>query len=369
MYLVPALLTFFLLAATPAPEDTAAPSSACPPGSLREARRAFQDAYKAKKFGQAVTTLEPAFSRCENTLSPDERARILSDLAIAAFHNGDKKLCLKFIDRVPGYASNSSSVAFAIENNRRLCAGEGWNAETSDCRQTESTDDDNACADQIVEGARKQLKRAMKGAEDKLRASAKAPIGAWSKELEKANRAWLKLTQHDCGPLFTLGFGPWGTGFNSAQAECESSQVKEWTQDIQNRFALPGRVAEGSTKLAPCSETNVFDCPAVREVEKKREARFKAAMIEKPQTYEESEMTAAQQVAAWHRATRLHENLWLAWRQAWCISSLAAEVAVKEGSQLNGPSVDAEAACLVQVTDVVESPEQPDSSAVKKSKR
>jgi hypothetical protein len=28
----------------------------------------------------------------------------------------------------------------------------------------------------------------MKGAEDKLRASAKAPIGAWSKELEKANR-------------------------------------------------------------------------------------------------------------------------------------------------------------------------------------
>jgi hypothetical protein len=82
-------------------------------------------------------------------------------------------------------------------------------------------------------------------------------------------------------------------------------------------------------------------------------------MIEKPQTYEESEMTAAQQVAAWHRATRLHENLWLAWRQAWCVSSLAAEVAAKEGSQLNGPPVDAEAACLAQVTDVVEPSGQP----------
>lgn len=348
------MLLALALATTPIPADNAGPAAVCPSGSLREARRAFQASYKAKKYSQALTILEPAFSRCETTLSADQRARILSDLAIAAFRNGDKKLCLKFIDRVPGNASNSSSVAFALENNRRLCAGEASSSDVSDCRQTATTDDENSCADQIVEGARRQLRHVMKAAEEKLRATAKGPTIAWSKEFDKANRASLKLVEHDCGPLFTLEFGPWGTGFNSAQSECESSEVKTWTQAIQNRFALPGHVAEEPTIPTPCSEANVFDCPAVREVEKKREARFKAALSEKPQTYEESELTAAQQVAAWHRATRLQQKLWLAWREAWCVSSLAAEVTARGG----GAPIDAEAACLVNVTDVRESAEQ-----------
>jgi hypothetical protein len=141
--------------------------------------------------------------------------------------------------------------------------------------------------------------------------------------------------------------------------------VKEWTQDIQNRFALPGHVAAEPTKLAPCSEANVFDCPAVREVEKRREAKFKAAMTEKPQTYEDSELTAAQQIAAWHRATSMHEKLWLAWREAWCVSSLAAEVAIKDGGQLNGPPVDAEADCLAKVTEVVAQAKPPAPEIVK----
>jgi hypothetical protein len=120
------ILLTLTLAATPAPaSNAAAPTAACPSGSLREASRAFQESYKAKKYGQAVTTLEPAFSRCENTLAPDERARILSDLSIAAFRNGDKKLCVQYIDRVPGNISSFSDVAYAIEHNRRLCTGGG----------------------------------------------------------------------------------------------------------------------------------------------------------------------------------------------------------------------------------------------------
>jgi uncharacterized protein YecT (DUF1311 family) len=353
------LLSLLFPAAALAADTGSAPSSACPSGSLREAQGVFQAAYKAKKFGQAVTTLEPAFSRCESTLSPDQRARILSDLAIAAFHSGDKKLCLKFIDRVPGNASSSSKVAFALENNRRLCAGESWTAETSDCRQTNTTDDENSCADQLLEGARRQLKRAMKAAEEKLRATANGSISAWNKEFLKANRASLKLIKHDCGPLFTLEFGPWGTGFNAAQADCELSHIKEWTQDIQNRFALPGHVPEQPTKLTPCSDVNVFDCPAIREVEKKREARFKAAMTEKPQIYQESELTASQQIAAWRRNIGLHQQLWLAWRQSWCVSSLVAEMLARDGGESKAPPIDAEASCLVQVTDIVDPPEQP----------
>jgi hypothetical protein len=118
---------------------TAAPPS-CSAEILRDARSAFQALYGAKKFARAVSTLEPVLSACETSLSPELRARILSDLAIAAFHGGDKKRCLAFIDRVPGGLPSSSNVAFAIENNRRLCAGEGPASDVQDCRRTETTD-------------------------------------------------------------------------------------------------------------------------------------------------------------------------------------------------------------------------------------
>jgi hypothetical protein len=85
------LLTLLLSAPTAAPNGSGAPPSSCATENLRDARRAFQVSYKAKKFGEAVKTLEAAFSQCESSLSPDQRARILSDLAIAAFHSGDKK--------------------------------------------------------------------------------------------------------------------------------------------------------------------------------------------------------------------------------------------------------------------------------------
>ena len=230
------------------------------------------------------------------------------------------------------------------------------------------------CAAQVLEGVRRQLKRVMKAAEDKVRAAAKGPTDAWSKRFQQANRAFLKLVEHDCGPLFTLEFGPWGTGFNSAQSECESSLVKEWVQEIQNRFALPGQAMGEPTKLSPCLVSNVFDCPAVREVEKKREARLKAAMTGKPQTYEESELSASQQIAAWRRNTRLHEKLWLAWREAWCVSCLAAESFAREGNESKAQPTDDMAACLVRVTEVVSPPDRghapsspPDSGATRKA--
>jgi hypothetical protein len=348
-----------LLAAPSVPGVGVSPPHVCPSGSLREARQAFREHYKAKRFGQAVAALEPAFRQCEDTLPLDERARILSDLAIAAFRGGDRKLCLRFIDRVPSKAPVSTSLAFAIENNRRMCTGEGSTADVPDCRQTQTTDEESLCAAQILEGAHKQLRRVLKAAEDKLRTTARGSVTEWIKELRRANQASLKLIEHDCGPLFTLEFGPWGTGFNSEQSECESSRIKLWTQEIQNHFALPGYVAEKPAQLGPCSAASALDCPAVREVEKKREARFKTAINEKPQTYEESELTASQQIAEWRKNTRLHEKLWLAWREAWCVSSLAAELEAREGTDSKTLPVDAQAACLVRVTDVASEPKQP----------
>jgi hypothetical protein len=364
-----ALLTLVLSAPATAPNPNGLPSSTCAAENLRDARRAFQASYKAKKFGEAVKTLEAAFSPCESVLSPDQRARILSDLAVAAFHSGDKKLCLKLLDRVPGDVSNSSSVAFAIENNRRLCSGTRTDDDPPDCRQTESSDEESMCAAQVLEGARRQLKRVMKAAEDKLGSTAKGSIAAWSKKFQQANRTFLKLVEHDCGPLFTQEFGPWGTGFNGAQSECESSLVKGWVQEIQNRFALPGQVAVESAKQSPCPASNVFDCPAVREVEKKREARLQATLAGKPQTYEESELSASQQIATWRQNTRLHEKLWLAWREAWCVSCLSAESVAREGSESKAQPTDDIAACLVRLTEVVSPPEQsaPDAAKAKPS--
>jgi hypothetical protein len=358
-----------LSSATAAPNGGGTSASTCPSESLRDARRAFQASYKARKFGEAVKVLEPAFSQCESTLSADQRARLLSDLAIAAFRSGDRKLCLKFLDRVPGDASNSSSIAFAIENNRRLCSGTRTDDDPSDCRQAATSDEESMCAAQVLEGVRKQLKHVMKAAEDKLRAAAKGPTDAWSKRFQQANRKFLKLVAHDCGPLFTLEFGPWGTGFNSAQSDCESSLVKKWVQEIQDRFALPGQVVMQPTKLPPCPAPNVFDCPAVREVEKKREARLKAAAAGKPQTYEESELSVSQQIAAWRRNTRLHEDLWLAWREEWCVSCLAAESVAEEGGESKVQPIDDMAACLVRVTEVVSPPKPtvPDAAKAKPS--
>jgi uncharacterized protein YecT (DUF1311 family) len=341
---------------------TAAPPS-CSAEILRDARSAFQALYGAKKFARAVSTLEPVLSACETSLSPELRARILSDLAIAAFHGGDKKRCLAFIDRVPGGLPSSSNVAFAIENNRRLCAGEGPASDVQDCRRTETTDAENLCADAVREGSHKQLKRVLKAAEDQLRATAKNPINVWGKELLRANQAWLKLVGHDCGPLFRLEFGPWGTAFNSAQAECESSLIKQWTQELQNHFALPGHGAEAPGKIEPCSAPNAFECPAVREAEKKRETRAKAKIAEKPQTYEGNELTAAQQIADWRNNIRLHEKLWLAWREDWCVSSLAAEMAAR--SSPSTPPIDAQAACLVGVSDALSPSEKADPGNAK----
>jgi hypothetical protein len=326
---------------------TVSPSN-CPKGRLHEAQRSFQGLYDARKFSEAVGTLEPALSECEGSLSPDARAKILSDLSIAAFRSGDKKLCLSFIDRVPAKISLFSDVAFAIEHNRGLCDGEAMDDDPVDCRKDRDANSEILCAGRMAEAATKQLKRVVKTVEEKLVAETGKPVAGWRKQFQKATEARAGLVDVECRTLLSLDSGG-GNEMAADMAQCEVTLVKSWIQEMQDHFGLPGKVPRPNA--TSCASSSAFDCPAVREAERKRAAAMNAKITRGPAlTDEESDKSKSQKLKEWRRVLMLDDQRWLAWREAWCVSFFAAEAAARTARQAALQAVDTTAACLIRVT-------------------
>jgi hypothetical protein len=341
-------LVFFALVAA-APADAAAPSMSCDSAALRAARQEFRGLYKSKKFKLALDMLAPAFTRCENELDAGQRARLLSDLAIAAYRSGNRKLCLQFLDRVPGDASTSSNIALAIVYNRRLCRGEAPNPDAINCRDAVTTDEETLCSGRLWEETRKQVKRVGKAAEAKLRSEAKGAVDAWRKEFRRAERTWQELIDVECGPIFTQEFGEWGTAFNDEQTHCEISLLKAWMQEMQNRFALPGKVVEKPAALAPCAASDPHRCPEVVQAEAKRKAYLKEDLASPPDPISSLPDSPAKQIAAWRKHKQYAARLWLRWLDAWCVSSVAAESVARTGKASEPRPVQAMATCLLHI--------------------
>ncbi len=326
-----------------------APSPAiCARDDLRASRQEFEKLYKAREYGRALSSLEPAFERCESALTVKERARILGDLSIAAYRAGDKKRCLEFIDRVPALGVDNA-VAVAIEHNRRLCAGQvSLGDETAaDCRNPKTSDEEALCGSALASGAAERLDRIEKLVKAHVRASAGKQAGPWLAALKKASTAWARLTEHDCEDLFTLEFGPWGTGFNSEQMACRLDMTKRWMAELQNHFALPGSASQERPAPVACVTTDPFKCPALVEADEALNLAFKRALSSDPP---ENEQAAALPAKLWKPTLRKSQKLWLQWRDLWCGSALDAELDAQSSSPSSAERAGRKAACLAGVS-------------------
>jgi hypothetical protein len=174
-------------------------------------------------------------------------------------------------------------------------------------------------------------------------------VEAWHKEFRRAGRTWHDLIAVECGPIFTQEFGEWGTGFNVDQTDCEISLLKAWIQEIQNRFALPGHIAEQPATLAPCSLPDPHQCPEVVQAEAKRKAALKADLASPPDPISSFPDSPAKQIADWRKNKQQAAKLWLRWLDAWCVAGVAAESVARTGQAGEHGPVQAMAACLARI--------------------
>ena len=96
---------------------------ACGKNDLAAARARFAELYKTKKYQEAFDDLQRTKDRCWAGLGSDERGRLISDLAVAAFRSGKPDVCLKVLAEAPTDLSKDSKAAKTLAFNRSLCAG------------------------------------------------------------------------------------------------------------------------------------------------------------------------------------------------------------------------------------------------------
>ncbi|HEY6476557.1 MAG TPA: hypothetical protein VI456_08225 [Polyangia bacterium] len=94
---------------------------ACSKKDLEATRAQFDELYKAKKYAEAYDDLQRTKDRCWGGLGSDERGRLASDLAVAAFRSGKPDVCLKILAEAPADLPPASKTAKAIAFNRSLC--------------------------------------------------------------------------------------------------------------------------------------------------------------------------------------------------------------------------------------------------------
>jgi len=113
-----AMSVALLLAARGATDD-----ETCGKKEMAAARARFEDLYRAKKYGEAFDDLQKTKDRCWAGLGRDERGRLASDLAVAAYRSGKPEVCLKVLAEAPTDIHPDSKTAKALAFNRDLCAG------------------------------------------------------------------------------------------------------------------------------------------------------------------------------------------------------------------------------------------------------
>lgn len=96
---------------------------ACGREKLAAARGRFDGLYRAKKYSEAFDDLSKTKDHCWASLGAEDRGRVASDLALAAYRAGKPDVCLKVLAEAPADLPADSKVAKGIAFNRELCAG------------------------------------------------------------------------------------------------------------------------------------------------------------------------------------------------------------------------------------------------------
>jgi len=74
------------------------PLPGCTSAEVKKVRASFKTQFDAKKYAEALATLEPMFSKCEKRLDRFDQQWVRNDLAITAHHAGDDAQCLKWLE-------------------------------------------------------------------------------------------------------------------------------------------------------------------------------------------------------------------------------------------------------------------------------
>jgi hypothetical protein len=112
-------------ASAPRSRSVSPATSPCSPQSRSAVRTSFDRLYRAKRYAEARPVIEEFLQRCASETPAIDRARMLSDLALAHHRAGNSAACLQTLAAAPklaGERSDEQKVLAALEYNRTLCA-------------------------------------------------------------------------------------------------------------------------------------------------------------------------------------------------------------------------------------------------------